>query len=345
MTCGRNAETAYKKGAKMISDSTPNQSFPPGHYYSPIPNIEEVKAREGAIWRRESAKEIPGIDLNEQAQLELLDHLKQYHSEQPFTENKIPNRRYYLANDLFSFCDGIVYYCMLRHLKPKRVIEIGSGFSSCILLDTNELFFDSNIRCTFIEPNPERLYSLLGPTELDKLQVVPRQLQDVELGCFSELSAGDILFVDSSHVSKTGSDVNMVLFEILPALPIGVHIHLHDVFYPFEYPREYVYRQWAWNEIYLLRAFLSYNRDFLITIFPSFLERFHGERLKNALPLAYRHPPKWPTLIGSSLWIERVKTSQSYGEGTSAEAAFSKSESAQLVYESPSSSLRVSARD
>lgn len=284
---------------------------PPGHYYSPIPDIEEIKAREGVIWRRESAKEIPGIDLNEQAQLELLDQLKQYHSDQPFTEDKIANRRYYFANDFFSFCDGIIYYCMLRHLKPKRVIEIGSGFSSCVLLDTNELFFDSTIQCTFIEPNPERLYSLLGPADLDKVRVIPGQLQDVDLGYFSELSAGDILFVDSSHVSKTGSDLNMVLFQILPALPVGVHIHFHDVYYPFEYPREFVYLQWAWNELYLLRAFLSYNRDFLITVFPSFLERFHGERLQDALPLAYRHYPKWPTLIGASLWIERVKSSQS----------------------------------
>jgi hypothetical protein len=196
---------------------------------------------------------------------------------------------------------------MLQHLKPKRVVEIGSGFSSCVLLDTNDLFFDSGIRCTFIDPNPQRLYGLLEPADINKIEVVPKQLQDIGLSCFSELSAGDILFVDSSHVSKTGSDVNMILFDILPALPAGVHIHVHDIFYPFEYPREYVYRQWAWNELYLLRAFLCYNRDFRITIFPSFLERFHGEHLQNALPLAWRHPPKWPTLRGASLWIERVQ--------------------------------------
>lgn len=280
----------------------------PGHYDSPIPDIEDVKAREGEIWRRENTKEIPGIDLNEQAQLQLLDRLMQYYPQQPFTEHKTAGRRYYFANDWFSFSDGIFYYCMLRHLKPKRVLEIGSGFSSCVLLDTNDLFFDSAIRCTFIDPNPERLYGLLEPTDTNKIEVVPKRLQDIGLGCFSELSAGDILFVDSSHVSKTGSDVNMVLFDILPALPAGVHIHVHDIVFPFEYPREYVYRQWAWNELYLLRAFLCYNREFLITIFPSFLERFHGERLQNALPLAWSHCPGWPTLRGVSLWIERVQT-------------------------------------
>jgi hypothetical protein len=280
---------------------------PPGHFYSPIPDLREVKAREKDIWRREAAKEIPGIDLNEQAQLELLDRLKAYYAEQPFTEEKTPHCRYYFANDFFNFCDGIIYYCMLRHLKPKRVIEIGSGFSSCVLLDTNDLFFDSTIRCTFIEPHPERLYSLMGPAGGDKVQVISKPLQDIDVDCFRELSPGDMLFVDSSHVSKVGSDVNVILFEIVPALAPGVHIHFHDVFYPFEYPREWVYRRWAWNELYLLKAFLSHNRDFSISLFESFLERFHGERLRDALPLAPRHSSAGPTLTGGSLWIERVK--------------------------------------
>jgi len=280
----------------------------PGRYYSPIPDTADVKVRESEIWRGDNTKGIPGVELNEIAQLKFLDELKQYYAEQPFTENKTEGRRYYFANDFFSFSDAIFYYCILRHLRPKRVIEIGSGFSSCVLLDTNQLFFDSKIRCTFIDPYPERLNSLLGPADLKSTEVIPKRLQDVGADYFAELSAGDILFVDSSHVSKVGSDVNMILFDIIPALPKGVHIHVHDVFYPFEYPREYVYNRWAWNELYLLRAFLSYNPDFRITIFPSFLERFHGERLRNALPLAWNTCPKLPALRGASIWIERVNS-------------------------------------
>ena len=278
----------------------------PDHYYSPIPALEQVRAREVEIWRREETKAIPGIDLNEQAQLRLLDQLAQYLPEQPFTEHKAASLRYYFANDFFSFSDGIFYYCMLRHLKPKRVCEIGSGFSSCVLLDTNDLFFHSAIRCTFIDPEPRRLYGLLKSGDSKQVEVIAKRLQDVDPRLFSELSAGDILFVDSSHVSKTGSDVNLLFFEILPALLPGVHLHVHDVFYPFEYPREYVYRRWAWNELYLLKAFLCYNREFRITIFPSFLERFHGERLQRTMPLAWVHPPSWPTIRGASLWIERT---------------------------------------
>ena len=283
---------------------------PPGHYYSPVPNLEEVKAKEDLIWQRETTNVIPGIDLNEQAQLRLLDQLAQYYPQQPFTEQRADRLRYYFANDFFSFSDGIFYYCMLRHLKPKRVIEIGSGFSSCVLLDTNDLFFDSAIRCTFIDPEPQRLYGLLKPEDKSRVEVLPKRLQDVGLDLFSELSAGDILFIDSSHVSKTGSDVNLIFFEILQALAPGVQVHIHDVFYPFEYPREYVYKQWAWNELYLLRSFLSFNREFRITMFPSFLERFHGEQLQRALPLAWRHPQSWPTLRGASLWMERVHETQ-----------------------------------
>jgi hypothetical protein len=167
----------------------------PGHYYSPIPDIEDVKAGEGKIWRRENSKEIPGIDLNEPGQLQLLDQLAVYYPEQPFTEHKTAGRRYYFANDFYSFSDSIFYYCMLRHLKPKRVIEIGSGFSSCVLLDTNNLFFDSGIRCTFIDPNPERLHGLLEPADMKKIEVVPKRLQDMELSYFNEdgypLDSGD----------------------------------------------------------------------------------------------------------------------------------------------------------
>ena len=207
--------------------------------------------------------------------------------------------RYYFLNDCFSFSDAIFYHCMLRHLKPRRVIEIGIGFSSSVLLDTNDKCFDSAIRFTFIDPEPERMYGLLKPNDAQRIQVFPKMLQDVGLGLFKELSAGDILFVDSSHVSKTGSDVNLIFFDRLPTLAPGVHVHFHDVFYPFEYPREDVYKKWAWNELYLLRAFLCYNREFQITLFPSFLERFHGEQLQKAMPLAWRHPRLWPTLRGA----------------------------------------------
>jgi predicted transcriptional regulator len=108
----------------------------------------------------------------------------------------------------------------------------------------------------------------------------------------------DVLVVDSTHVLKTGSDVNTILFEILPALASGVYIHFHDVFYPFEYPREWAYQERAWNEVYALRAFLQYNDAFEIVYFNHFFALFHAERLRVAMPLCATTP-------GSGLWLRK----------------------------------------
>jgi hypothetical protein len=121
----------------------------------------------------------------------------------------------------------------------------------------------------------------------------------VDASIFKALGQNDILFVDSTHVSKTGSDVNRILFEILPSLNRGVIIHFHDIFYPFEYPKEWVL-DWAgfgWNEIYILRAFLTNNPNYTILLFNTFLEHFHKEWFLQHMPLCLRN-------TGGSLWIK-----------------------------------------
>ena len=105
------------------------------------------------------------------------------------------------------------------------------------MLDINERFFDWAIECTLVDPNPEkRLLKLLRPGDRDRVTIIPQFLQDVDLALFDPLEQVDMLFIDSSHVSKMGSDVNLLLFEIMPRLRIGAWIHVHDIFYPFEYP-------------------------------------------------------------------------------------------------------------
>jgi len=121
-------------------------------------------------------------------------------------------------------------------------------------------FFDGTISCTFIEPYPELLGSLLGEGDFDRIQVLPHRLQDVDLAVFRELTANGILFIDLTHVSKTGSDVNRAFFDVLPVLAPGVYIYFHDVLYPFEYSNEWVYEGRAWNELYMLRAFPPVQR-------------------------------------------------------------------------------------
>lgn len=279
---------------------------PPGHFYSPIPSIDEIKRSEGKVFNT-TARELGGIDLNEGAQLALFGDLRKYYSEQPFKEHKQAGLRYYFENPAFTYFDAVIFHCMLRYARPGRVIEVGSGYSSCVLLDTNELFFGNSISCTFIEPYPQLLMSLIKKEDQGRITVMSRNLQDVDPGVFSELSAGDILFVDSSHVSKTNSDVNYVFFEILPRVRSGVYIHFHDIFYPFEYPKEWVYQGRAWNEAYTLRAFLEYNDTFKIQIFNSFLERFHKDRIARDMPLCVKYAqPSMVQTSAQSIWLKKL---------------------------------------
>lgn len=272
--------------------------FPPGHYYSPLPSLEEIKRRERELFG-EIPRELPGIALNEEDQIALLDAFQQYYDELPFAARPTENLRYFFENPFYGYSDAVLLHCMMRHLRPQKILEVGSGYSSAIILDTNELYFRGSIACTFIDPYPERLLSVLKKADRSRTTILATRVQDVEAGLFQQLAANDILFIDSTHVSKIGSDVHYLLFEVLPALQSGVHIHFHDIFYPFEYPKEWIYKGWAWNEAYLLRAFLQYNNTFRIVLFNTFLEHFHGERFLAKMPLCMKD-------TGGSIWLKKM---------------------------------------
>ena len=293
---------------QMLDDNTPYfvrrliraVRYPTGSYYSPIPSLREVRRREDEIFARPpEARTLPGIDLNEAGQLALLDTVARFYPEQPFAEKRQEGLHYYFGNDYFSYSDALFLYGIIRHARPARIVEVGSGYSSCVILDTNERFFGGRIKCRFIDPDLSRLRSLASRADLERVEAIEKPVQAVDARLFEELAAGDILFIDSSHVSKVGSDLNRILFEVVPALRPGVLVHFHDVFWPFEYPRSWVYQGRAFNEAYLLRAFLQYNGAFRIALFTSFLEHFHRDRLRAAMPLCLK-------CRGRSLWLERV---------------------------------------
>lgn len=269
-----------------------------GHFYSPMPNLAELRRNEAAIFGS-VPRGIPGIDLRESEQLELLASLVPYYESMPFRPHKTDGLRYYFENPAYSYSDAIMLHCMIRHAEPKRVVEIGSGYSSCVTLDTNDLFFNGAIRATFIEPHPKLLLSLLRAGDKERVNIIPTDLQRCDIRVFSELEANDILFVDSTHVGKVGSDVNRILFEILPELAPDVYVHFHDIFYPFEYPKEWFYAGRAWNEAYLLRSFLEYNARFRIVLMNTFLERFHEAFFLKKMPLCLKDP-------GGSIWIRKT---------------------------------------
>jgi predicted O-methyltransferase YrrM len=267
----------------------------PGHFYSPIPNVAEVQAREAELFGPPPPA-VPGIELNVERQLALFAELARFYPEQPFPHDRSPESRYWFRNGAFSYGDALFLYSMLRQVRPKRIIEIGSGFSSAVMLETRERFLDAATELTFIDPDVSTVQSLLRVG--DRAEVIAAPVQAIPLERFDVLQANDILFVDSTHISKTGSDVNRIVFDILPRLASGVYVHFHDIFYPFEYPKEWVYEGRAWNEDYLVRAFLLFNSAFEVVLFNNYLGKMHADRLRAQMPLVLENP-------GGGLWLRR----------------------------------------
>lgn len=187
--------------------------------------------------------------------------------------------RYRETGSPFPMGDALVLAAMMASKPPARIVEIGSGFSTACMLDAAEHFKLPNLRITCIEPYPDRLKGLLRDKDWGQVSLMECPLQAVPLEVFTELKANDILFIDSTHVLKTGSDVHYELFRILPILARGVIVHIHDCPYPFEYPKLWVYDQnYSWNEVYAVRAFLMYNSRFRVKFWASyFKERYTGE--------------------------------------------------------------------
>lgn len=232
-----------------------------------------------------------GINLNISEQFKELKALSKFYEEMPFSDTPKDDLRYGFLNDWFSYSDGTLLYCMLRKYKPKRIVEIGCGHSSLLMLDTNRIHqFTQADRFTFIDPHLSQFQTLEG-------YMIDRVVQSVPLNVFEVLEANDILSVDSSHTASHDGDVNFLLFEVLPILQPGVLIHFHDIHYPFEYPSSW--RNRPWNEAFMLRAFLQFNKEFEIVIWNNFLYREYTSKLEHYLPLCRKNP-------GGSLWLKRL---------------------------------------
>jgi predicted O-methyltransferase YrrM len=248
---------------------------PPGHFYSPIVNLAELRSAAARVFDR--SRRPADIDLNDEGQLALARVIGSFAADLPFTPTKQDGFIYYYENDFYSYGDAIVLASLMRHLKPKRIVEFGSGFSSCLMIDINQHYFDGKIECTFVDPYAENVRKLLGEGGRTA-HIIQSRAQDIDLDLVRALEQDDILFIDSTHVAKAGSDVNFHLFETLPALRAGVYIHFHDIWYPFEYPEEWFFLEnRSWNEAYALRAFLMHNLNYSIEFFSHFVAEVHPE--------------------------------------------------------------------
>ena len=256
------------------------ESYPPGHFYSVVPSATEIERRAGAIFSRPTV--IPGIDLRAKEQIGLLKELVSFRDEVSFwaPERRI---RFDIENDTFSWDDAPVLHAMLRRFRPRRIVEIGSGHSSACMLDTDDLHLGSSVDFTFIDVDCGVLRRVLRDGDLSRTRMIEKPVQDVERSVFTALQEGDLLFVDSSHVVKAGSDLTTIFFEIFPALAPGVLVHVHDVRYPFEYPRQTLAHGTYWNEAYFLRAFLMHNPEFEIVFWLNYLVGLNDPEVREGL--------------------------------------------------------------
>lgn len=271
------------------------------HFYEPIPDTRELG---DSVWEKRSA--LAGIDIDEGTQLDLLSRFKtefqQEYEQFPREKTGVPGD-YYVHNDMFEAVDGEILYCMIRHFKPRRLIEIGSGYSTLLAAKAllNNKKNDNNHSCEFtvIDPFPHRMLRK-GIAGVSRLVAEP--VQKVPLAEFEKLREKDMLLIDSSHVLKIGSDVEYEYLEILPRLNKGVFVSFHDIFLPAEYRKGWVMKDHCfWNEQYLLQAFLAFNTSFRILWAGSYMHLNHSDKLRDAFP-SYDQARDWP----GGFWIRRM---------------------------------------
>lgn len=291
-------------------------SLVPNHYYWPVPDFKELEARE---W---PAEQTPiGIDLALEKQLHFLQNVvPRYTAEWASESGAISRAGYKRGNGFFETIDAEIAYCLVRHIKPKRIIEVGGGHSSRVMAAALEqnLKLDG-VRGTLltIDPHPDRF-----PKEAlsDRVQLIAASVQSVDMNVFLTLEDGDFLFLDSTHVVGVGSDVVREYLEILPRIRRGVLIHAHDIFIPSDYPQDLVLKSLSfWSEQYLLEALIMFNQRFEVVWGSSAMQGFKPEALEQAFPHwkhSYENMPQkkrrfLPSIDGqrvwpSSFWMRKV---------------------------------------
>lgn len=257
------------------------------HYYEPTYPESALPAV------TTSERNLPGIDLNEAAQVELLAHLRYGAELEAFPAVKPGPDRFGWLNESYSYGDGEIYYSLIRHLKPKRIVEIGSGNSTLLavaaLAANRAENPDQAGELTCIEP-----YEMAWLRD-QPLTLIRERVETLDKAIFTSLEPGDILFIDSSHVIRPYGDVLYEFAEIVPALPPGVWVHVHDIFTPRDYPEKWLRTERRlWNEQYLLEAFLAFNSRVGVMCALNWLKHHHFAELSAACPMIAQHPDHEP---------------------------------------------------
>lgn len=271
----------------------------PTDFTSPVP---AVPPPEDPAWGRE----LP-FEVDTDTQMAFVESkLAPYLSELPGGLAPAERLGFRLWNGQYQAGDAELLYALIRHLRPRRVLELGSGYSTLVSAAACAANARAGHRTELVAVDPRPRATV--PKDMEGLtRIEMRDCRELPLDRFRELGASDILFIDTSHVVKLGSEVNWLVLEVLPRLATGVHVHFHDVFLPYEYPR-YLFEQQAYfNEQYLLQAFLAGNADWEVTLAVCALYRAQRKRLSALVPsLAGESPDRrFSDVTPAAFWIRR----------------------------------------
>ena len=264
----------------------------PVHYYSPLPDTSHL-ARTRHEWAR--ASEMPGVPSDPDAQAERLARVCR-----PYRHEYAGNAHYLAGMSRscgpgYGYIEAQALHAVIRHLKPGRIVEVGSGVSTYCMLQARELNrlegADSAIIC--IEPHPSE--QLMGTPGVELRR---QPVQTVPVAHFEKLAAGDFLFIDSSHAVRAGSDVNFLILEVLPRLRAGVWVHFHDIYLPYDYERSLLKTFLFSSETTLLRAFLTHNPRVRIVFCLSQLHYERRDALRELFPEYDPEPDEHGLLTG-----------------------------------------------
>lgn len=248
----------------------------PVHWSSPIPNVQKLS---DDLW--DGPSELPDIDLGIDDQLERLSTFeskyKSEYDEFPITEPSGDYSGFHVKNYYFEAVDAEIAYSMIREHEPECIIEIGGGNSTQVV-DAALQRNDDDCEHIVIDPEPTKKIK-----ETTEAKIVKADVQEVPTSVFESLGEDDVLFIDSSHVARIGSDALHEYLNIVPQLGDGVLVHAHDIFLPYEYPRPWVMqRRWFFNEQYLLRALLTNSSDYDVLWSTYYMHQQHSDLLEEA---------------------------------------------------------------
>ncbi len=271
------------------------------HYYQPVPEYESVPDEYFV-----DKQHFPGFSIHKNNVLLMLRNISAFAPECVWPEYVDKEGVYFSQNKSFGFSSAVLLHSLIRFYGTRHMVEIGSGYSTLISIEALKRNHPgSDFRLTCIEPHPPACLSNIGKTHFACIDIVTQKAENVEPAVYLRLRENDILFIDSSHVSKLNSDVNYLYLHILPRLAKGVIIHIHDIYIPYEYPRVHFYGQQKifWNEQYLLQAFLTNNNEFEIIMPGYFVQADMSEGFRKAFP---QYDPLKHRAT-SSFWLRKTK--------------------------------------